>query len=387
MKDNGTTCALAWSSIGMNPSGRVRACGRSIPNNNNPSLKHMTIDEAWNSDYYKQLRLDMLAGIRNPNCTKCHMEEDLGGVSKRKTYNKRLFPIVSTLTNKDGSIDRKPTMIDIRVGNICNLKCIHCWTGNSSKWYQDTLLLDKYENTPNLTIDNDWISEKGSVWNYVRENVDSLKKLNILGGEPFASKEHNLLLDWLVENNKSELDITYVTNATLITPATVDKLKKFRNVQLGISLDATHEVSDLLRFPSSWDELEKIIAYINSVNIDPSNKFNAYFNYTFYNTNVFHLDKTYSYCKKHFKDIKLSMGDFVESPAHMSIQNLPRHFKEKVAKKIKNVPGVDFYINYMMAKDTWEELGPTLYNYLNDLDTARNTNWRSVLPEIKELYD
>lgn len=387
MKDNGTTCSLAWSSIGMNPSGRVRACGRSIPNSNNPSLKQMTIGEAWNSDYYKQLRLDMLAGIKNPNCAKCHMEEDLGGVSKRKTHNKRLFPIVSTLTNKDGSIDRKPTMIDIRVGNICNLKCIHCWTGNSSKWYQDTLLLDKYENTPNLTIDNDWISEKGSVWNYVRENVDSLKKLNILGGEPFASKEHNLLLDWLVENNKSELDITYVTNATLITPTIVDKLKKFRNVQLGISLDATHEISDFVRFPSKWDELEKIISYIDSVNIDPSNKFNAYFNYTFYNMNVFHLDKTYAYCKKHFKDIKLRMGDFVESPAHMSIQNLPRPFKEKIAKKIKNVPGVDFYINYMMAKDTWEELGPTLYNYLNDLDAARNTDWKSIFPEIKELYE
>ena len=385
MKDNGAICALAWSSIGMNTSGRVRACGRSIANNNNPSLKSMTIDEAWNSDYYKQLRLDMLAGVRNNNCSKCHMEEDLGGTSKRKTYNKSLFPIVSTLTNKDGSIDRKPTTIDIRVGNICNLKCVHCWTGNSSKWYQDTILLGKYENTPNLSINNDWISEKGSIWNYVRDNVDSIKKLNILGGEPFASKEHNMLVDWLVENNKLELDLTYVTNATLITPAMIDKLTKFNRVVLGISLDATHAISDFLRFPSKWDQLEKILYYIDSVNI--GGKLTVYFNHTFYNMNIFHLAETYSYCKNKFKNISFHLGDFVESPAHMSIQNLPRDFKEKVAKKIKNVPGVDFYINYMMAKDTWEELGPTLYEYLSDLDNARNTDWRSIFPEIKELYE
>jgi MoaA/NifB/PqqE/SkfB family radical SAM enzyme len=385
MKDNGSTCALAWSSIGMNPSGRVRACGRSTPDSNNPSLKHMTIEQAWNSDYYKKLRLDMLAGIKNNNCTKCHMEEELGGISKRNTYNKTLFPYVSTTTNEDGSIDQKPSKIDIRVGNICNLKCIHCWTGNSSKWYQDTFLLGKYENTPNLTIDNDWISDKGSVWNYVRENADSLKKLNILGGEPFASKEHNLLIDWLTANNKLELELTYVTNATLITPAIVDKLKKFKNVQLGISLDATHNISDFVRFPSKWNELEKIISYIDSVNTGTN--FNAYFNYTFYNINVFHLAETYSYCNSKFNNIEFCMGDFVESPKHMSLQNLPRPFKEKIVEKIKNIPNVDFYINYMMNKSLWESHGQVLHNYLNDLDIARKTDWKNIFPEIKNLYE
>ena len=41
----------------------------------------------------------------------------------------------------------------------------------------------------------------------------------------------------------------------------------------------------------------------------------------------------------------------------------------------------------MMAKDTWEDLGSTLYEYLNDLDKARNTDWGSIFPEIKELYE
>ena len=40
----------------------------------------------------------------------------------------------------------------------------------------------------------------------------------------------------------------------------------------------------------------------------------------------------------------------------------------------------------MMDKDLWNEQGDVLYNYLNDLDKARNTNWRNTLPEIAELW-
>ena len=90
-----------------------------------------------------------------------------------------------------------PTHIDVRVGNICNLKCIHCWTGNSSKWYEDKNMLDKYENTSSKRPYKEWISEEGDIWKYIRENIDRIDKLSFLGGEPLASKEHNNLLKWL----------------------------------------------------------------------------------------------------------------------------------------------------------------------------------------------
>ena len=40
----------------------------------------------------------------------------------------------------------------------------------------------------------------------------------------------------------------------------------------------------------------------------------------------------------------------------------------------------------MIERDYWEELGDTLYEYLEDLDLARKTNWRKVLPEIAEIW-
>jgi MoaA/NifB/PqqE/SkfB family radical SAM enzyme len=366
----------------MNPFGRVRACGRSVPNLDNPSLKDISIAEAWNSDYYKQLRLDMLAGLPNKNCEKCYLQEQLGGYSKRMQINDTTSFDINYYKNKtaaDGSTTIAPSRIDIRVGNICNLKCVHCWTGNSSKWYEDKLLLDKYENTTNYKINNKWISEKGSVWQYVRDNCDTINSLNILGGEPFASKEHNQLIDWLIENDKLDIELCYVSNGTLLYPDVIDKLKKFKHVELGISLDDIHERAEFVRFPTKWNRLEENLKYINE-------SFNgAYLTWSCYNINFFHLAETYKYCADNFTNMDFRLGDFVNSPAHMSVQNLPLSFKHKILDRTKSIPGVKFFINYMLADDLWFTHKDTFFNYLDDLDVSRKTNWKTLYPEIAIL--
>ena len=43
-------------------------------------------------------------------------------------------------------------------------------------------------------------------------------------------------------------------------------------------------------------------------------------------------------------------------------------------EKAKEV--LPFYINHMFEKDGWDNM---LINYLDDLDMARNTNWRMSL--------
>lgn len=379
-----TACVLAWTSLGMSPQGRVRACGKSIPNASNPSLKQVSIEAAWNSDYYKTLRLDMLNGVENSNCAKCHLQEKLEGTSKRLQINADTnidLDYLRSITNIDGNITTSPTQIDIRVGNICNLKCVHCWTGNSSKWYEDKLLLDRYENTENIKFDNTWISDNGSVWQYVKDNIDTIESLNILGGEPFASKQHNELLDWLVEHNKTDVSLFYVTNATLLTPTILDKLRKFKHVELGISLDDTFARAEFMRFPNNWKTLQSIFEYINQY-FDT-----AYFNWTCHNLNFYQLADTYKYCADNYSNIKFKLGDFVITPAHMSVQNLPLSLKDTIKERVKDVPGVEFYINYMYANDLWATHSSTLLDYLNDLDTIRKTNWKTTFPEITKLYE
>ena len=408
-KDNGVACALAWTSLGMNTWGTIRPCGRSSPNRLNPNLNHMTTDEAWNSTFYKKLRLDMLNGIKNSNCQKCYVQEELKATkSKRQDTNEHVkfdMDYWKNKTNEDGSVDFAPTHIDVRVGNICNLKCVHCWTGNSSKWFEDKAMLNKYENTSSKKPHKDFIDKDGDIWTYIKDNADQITKLSFLGGEPLASKEHNQLLKWLYENNKTHIELYYVTNGTLLDKQKVDWLKAFRRCTLGISLDATHKVAELLRFPTKWATVEKHLDYLNTqVTFDPridywkdekltenkkySEGFETYFNWTAYNTNIWHLPETYKYCTERWKNIDFRLADWVQTPRHMALENLPWDFKAKVIEKFKtcNIPNQQFYLNVMIEKDYWEELGDTFYEYLEDLDLARKTNWRKVLPEIAEIW-
>ena len=369
-----TFFSLAWTSLGMNPHGRVKVCGRSQANVKNPSLKKMSIEEVWNSDYYKKIRLDMLEGKKNSNCEICYIQEELGGLSKRIESNFMSGfskDQAKHLTNKDGSIDMPPQHIDLRVGNICNLKCVHCWTGNSSKWYEDSLLLDKYENTKNLKIDNSWI--------YIRKHIRQIKLLSFLGGEPFASSSHNWFLHWLIENKHTHLSLKYVTNGTLINR---DFIEKFKNVTLGISLDAIGERIEWLRYPTQWSKLRKNLFDLKSSGLD------MYFSWTAYNTNIFTLPETYKYCLENFPNIPFRLSCFVAEPTHMSIQNLLPSFKEKITCKLKplKISNLMFYLKFMNQKDLWKDYKLTLYNYLEDLDKARGTNWRDVLPEISNLW-
>ena len=375
VKDNGAICPLVWKSIGMSPHGRIRTCGRARPTNS-PSLRTETLEQSWNSDYYKEIRQSMINGVKHSNCQNCYYQEEKGGNSKRLDA----ISIYGLDFDKSIVVENPPVELDVRVGNICNLKCVHCWTGNSSKWYEDKDMLDKYSNTENYSINNKWIDSDSQVWKYLRENIVAIQKINFLGGEPFASKQHNQFIDWCIENNHTHFELHYVTNGTLNTPKIMDKIKNF-TLNLMISLDDFGERSDFLRFPGKWENIYNNLKYISTLDIDT-----CLFNWTAYNLNIGRLDELVSYVAEHFPNIGFCYSDYVTQPAHMSVQNLPRHYKEKVAKKLKDLKPAQFYVNFMMDKDLWNEQGDVLYNYLNDLDKARNTNWRNTLPEIAELW-
>ena len=65
----------------------------------------------------------------------------------------------------------------------------------------------------------------------------------------------------------------------------------------------------------------------------------------------------------------------------MALENFHGIRAKKVIEKFKtcNIPKPTILSNVMIEKDYWEELGDTFYEYLEDLDFARKTNWRKVL--------
>jgi len=388
-------CILPWINFSTTTFGRPRVCGYSDDatiKREDRKLKGSTISDEWNNEYFKTIRKDFLAGKWPDNCNRCEYVEKLNGKSKREDENGYWYEEYKHLldqTNSDGSVDYNPPHVDIRTGTTCNLKCIHCGTGASSKWNEDELLLDKYENTKKHEISNRWIDTDYKIWVPLLRAKHEIKRYNFLGGESWANKRHNEFIGHLSNSRYArEVHLAYVTNGILLTPERMELLSKFKNTILRISLDAIGDQLEFFRFPTQWSVIQNRLAMLNEY--ATKSNFDIGIQWTCSNISMFYFKETYEHITQTYPNIKFLLCNHVEFPMHMSAQVLPMPVKEKIKKDWESIDFLHaaqeewpFYLNHMLEKDLWDDHKTTLINYLDDLDTARNTRWRQVLEDMK----
>ena len=93
-------------------------------------------DEIWNTEVYKKLRKDLLNGKKPKMCVRCWREEATGIKSAREGFNESYKDHIEEAiasTKEDGSAPVKGVYVDLRLGNLCNLKCRMCGAINSSQ--------------------------------------------------------------------------------------------------------------------------------------------------------------------------------------------------------------------------------------------------------------
>ena len=86
-----------------------------------------TLQSALNSQAFAELRDRHRQGEFTLGCSSCSFMESKKQRSKRQQYN--------------AYIGANTFMLDISIGNFCNLKCRMCNTLNSTAWYDDAATL------------------------------------------------------------------------------------------------------------------------------------------------------------------------------------------------------------------------------------------------------
>jgi glutamate-1-semialdehyde 2,1-aminomutase len=106
-------------------------------NGNKFSLLTANFADIQNSRSMTRLREDFLAGRKPQTCRKCWNEERAGRTSKRMhTLNRMKHMGISD----HWTADAKPLMfLDLKLGNICNLKCRICGSWSSSQFATEEL--------------------------------------------------------------------------------------------------------------------------------------------------------------------------------------------------------------------------------------------------------
>ena len=394
-KTQDTFCVLPWMHLYVGTDGNVLPCcaaGHQHPMGN---IEEQNIDSILKSSAFNQLRKNMLTGMRSKECSRCYAQEDAGVQSARLEHNRRWKNLTQDNLNKDGSIDKfDPVYLDIRLNNICNLKCRMCSGYFSSAIAQEEVALfgktESMQSSLKLQQRNLGLKE-------ILEYISTAEKIYFAGGEPLLTAEHYKILDALIACGNTDLEITYNTNFTTLTcqgRSVLDLWKQFSNIKIGASLDAEGAVAEYVRHGTNWSIIESNLELVKSQ--CPHVDFTVTSTVGLLNVNsLIELQQRWHNTKK--LDISKFFQTVMIGPDHLTVSALPLEHKQQLEKTINNhivwckehnandlATQWNNVLNYMWLHDHSHHLSE-FKRLTNIMDTHRGQSMIEVLPEYHDL--
>jgi organic radical activating enzyme len=408
-----TFCMLPIMSLYMGPAQEIMPC--CVGDWQSPMGKATSKEsliEIYNNDKFKQLRHDLINGIKTPACSHCWKFEDLHATDRslrRRTLKKyeNLEAELIERINPDYSLNKiEFNYLDVRFSNICNLKCRSCGSHFSSLWYADEEKLGWNKWQPDRKKIMISVGET-DMMDLILEQLPNVKEIYFAGGEPLIQDEHYLILDKILELGiQDQIEIRYNTNFAKLThkgKKVTDYWSKFSNVVVGASLDANYERGEYMRKGLVWSEAvqnrKTIMAECPNVQFHISltlSIMNAY------NIVDFHRE----WVDLGLIEPREFMINLLFGPDSYRISNLPNNHKEKVIKLYEDqITWLTSYIDPSKAvTNAWiidgykaaielikQDRQPNWtrdWNWRNGaIDRIRNEDFFATFPEYVDLKD
>jgi sulfatase maturation enzyme AslB (radical SAM superfamily) len=333
-------CMLPWISIETSPIGTARPCCLAkdeIVDTNGVKydLNTHTLAEIYSSEYMQNLRKDFLAGNKPATCGRCWDEEAAGRVSKRMNSRIRLKEYYDNVDWNNLNPDQL-WFIDLKLGNICNLKCRICGSWSSSPWAQEEIAyipgINKKEHLAYTYLKQGaWPRENPQFWDNLKALLPNIKYFEFTGGEPFLIKEHFELLEYAVEHGYAKnIEIHYNTNGTVF-PERADLWSHFKHVEIAFSIDNIGPRFEYERYLAKWDEVINNLAKFNNMR---SNKITTQLCTTINIQNVYYLPEICDWiATQTFDHIYFNM---LHDPWHMCISRMTTQAQDLVIERLTN---------------------------------------------------
>ena len=386
-------CVLPWISLEASPIGTVRPCCLADDEivddlGNKVHLNGMNFTEIRDTQHMKSLRRQFLAGERPDTCRRCWAEEDSGRTSKRMHTLDRLKHMVRDV---EWTTDAKPLMfLDLKLGNICNLKCRICGSWSSSNFAVEELAhvpSNERKTSFHYTMlrEGRWPRESVEFWKELENNLEEIRYLEFTGGEPFMIDEHFDLLRTLVDKKLAhQIEIHYNTNGTIFPAHAEDIWEYFKHVEIAFSIDDVAERFEYQRSGAKWDEVKtniKLFQIMRDRNLNMSLQICCTVNVF----NVRYLDQVAAWIDA--QDVDYVYWNMLHDAPYFSIATLPVPAKESIAQHLRSAvfparwqQDIDQIIEFMMNGDSQD--GTVLRQMLKQLDIRRDQHLRLVAPEL-----
>ena len=388
-----TFCPAPFVHMYVHKNEDIKICCVTTENKLASASTEIDLEKRWKSDYYKKIRQQFLDGEKPDICSKCFAIEKHNGRSDRMNFNDR-YPFLKPnveIGNQYGS----PIDLDIRPGNLCNLKCRMCGPHSSSQLEKETLQhSDLFKGFHSKIYNTEGVFSEKNL-NFLIKNVDKGRQIKFLGGEPTIMPEVSDILDKLIATDNTNVRIHITTNCTNTTEQFMNKLKQFRHLSFNYSVDGTNKVVEYIRHPVKFDIIEKNIRLYKNIAEDDNISF------VFQAYNLFNLYDTIKWAA----DIGIRVcTEELRFPDWCSILHIPKEIRDKELYKTKELMLNEEYsewitdpnniilstIDRILADDreldTWEFAKVTKM-----FDKIRKQHIKDYIPEIweiiKEEYD
>jgi MoaA/NifB/PqqE/SkfB family radical SAM enzyme len=404
MINNKSFCAVPFVSIMVNTDTTVRYCCmvkgslNKLKKDDNKTFytcKDNFVQDAWNSKDMRDIRKSMIAGEKIEGCSVCYMQEENGRTSNRQhsiqEWRNRLGESVleskvQQAIDNDGKLDDEVVYLDLRLGNLCNLKCRMCNPWNSSQIFKehldiaeaDTGYTDVWQKTfgkfpVNVMDDQQWF-DHDIMWDQVISLIPHLKKVYMTGGEPTLIKNNFRFMKSCIEQGRKDIVLFFNTNCTNINKNFLELISQFDTVNINASLDGVGIVNEYIRSPSDWlqisGNIEKLAQLPNvHLGITPTVQIYNVFDIVNIIKWVEYLTKKYN--KNIFIDFLVNVH-----PHHLNVNILPDDMREQALNDIAN------YLDAGMNTDNQMTMN-SLNGILGLLEQPRTTNWEEELKRFK----
>ena len=395
---NKTFCILPWISLEASPIGTVRPCclaDDELVDDTGEKFSLLTanLDDIQNSASMRHLREQFLKGKKPQTCRKCWNEERAGRTSKRMHSLDRLKHILGEQT---WTTHAKPLLfLDLKLGNICNLKCRICGSWSSSQFAAEELqFTPKQEQKQTYAYQmlraGAWPKENLSFWQQIDHHLNNIRYIEFTGGEPFMIEQHFDMLQGMVDRGiASQVEIHYNTNGTHYPEKAEAIWQHFKTVEIAFSIDDLGQRFEYQRSNAVWSEvmtnLDRFRALRSrhkNIQLQVCSTVNIF--------NVWHLDELAEWIDR--QDFNFIYWNILHEARYFSIASLPKKAKELVAcrldsAKVKSFHRQEFNLirDFMMAGESMS--AEDICHHIRRLDLRRGQNLREVIWELAESLE
>jgi MoaA/NifB/PqqE/SkfB family radical SAM enzyme len=301
-----------------------------------------------------------------------------------------------SLKDDDWTKDPKPLMfLDLKLGNICNLKCRICGSWSSSQFAAEEISFTPREDQKSshayqMLRAGAWPKENNHFWQQIDSVLEGIRYIEFTGGEPFMIDQHFDMLQGIVDRGVAhQVEIHYNTNGTLFPDRGPEIWQHFKTVEIAFSVDDIGPRFEYQRSNASWGTVKENIGKFRIMRDSmPNLQLQCCTTVNVFNVRYLHEVALWIA----LQDFDFVYWNMMHDAWYFSIATLPAAAKTAITHHLKfnaapaqyqqDINGVVDFMNNGASTD-----GFMLRMKIADLDRKRKQDFAVICPEMAQLIE